>query len=255
MLRKEQEDLLKNYLLKALSMYFGFSLQEIKRLAYEYGNKLDVNMPPRWTEIGMAGKDEPGSFLLRHPKLTLRSPEVTSLSRATSFNRHNVKCFLFENLTCVLDRILAQQSHCSKGTQKVGTLVSAERGQLVTVCCAVNALGNSVPPMFIFPRVHFWDHFLKSAPFGSIGSTHPSGWITTDTFQLFLHYFVKHTRATKHNPVVLLCDNHKSHISVEGLDYASKNGVAMLSFPPHCSHKSQPLDRTLYGPLKKIIQQ
>ena len=25
----------------------------------------------------------------------------------------------------------------------------------------------------------------------------------------------------------------------------------MLSFPPHCSHKLQPLDRTVYGPFKK----
>ena len=61
-----------------------------------------------------------------------------------------------------------------------------------------------------------------------------------------LHHFVKHTRATKHNPVWLLCDNHESHISVE--DYASKNGVFMLSFTPHCSHKLQSLDhRTVYG--------
>ena len=73
--------------------------------------------------------------------------------------------------------------------------------------------------------------------------------MTTDNFQLFLHNFVKHTRATKHNPVVLLCDNHESHVSVEGLDYTSENGVAMLYFPPHCSHTLQPLDRTVYGTL------
>ena len=72
-------------------MYFVLTLHEIKRLAYEYGHKLDVNMPSRWTEMGMAGKYWLGYVLLRHPELTLRSPEA-SLSRATSFNRHNVKC-------------------------------------------------------------------------------------------------------------------------------------------------------------------
>ena len=51
---------------------------------------------------------------------------------------------------------------------------------------------------------------------------------------------------------MLLCDNHESHISVVGLDYASENGVVMLSFPPHSSHKLQPLDSTVYGPLKKL---
>jgi len=29
------------------------------------------------------------------------------------------------------------------------------------------------------------------------------------------------------------------------------NGVIMLTFPPHCSHKLQPLDRSVYGPLKR----
>ena len=36
------------------------------------------------------------------------------------------------------------------------------------------------------------------------------------------------------------------------LDYCKDNGVVLLSFHPHCSHKLQPLDRTVFGPLKKI---
>lgn len=27
----------------------------------------------------------------------------------------------------------------------------------------------------------------------------------------------------------------------------------MLSFPPHCSHKLQPLDRSVFGPLKRYV--
>ena len=35
--------------------------------------------------------------------------------------------------------------------------------------------------------------------------------------------------------------------------YSSKNnGVVLISFPPHCSHKLQLLDRAVFGPLKKI---
>ena len=62
---------------------------------------------------------------------------------------------------------------------------------------------------------------------------------------------MKHTNASKETPLILLCDNHESHISIDVLDYASANGIHMLSFPPHCSHKLQPLDRTVYGPFKK----
>ena len=32
---------------------------------------------------------------------------------------------------------------------------------------------------------------------------------------------------------------------------AKDNGIVMLSFPPHCSRKLQPLDSTVYGPLKR----
>ena len=58
-------------------------------------------------------------------------------------------------------------------------------------------------------------------------------------------------RCTTSSPVLLLLDNHDSHLSIEVLDYAKDHGIVMLSFPPHCSHHMQPLDRTVYGPFKK----
>lgn len=42
-----------------------------------------------------------------------------------------------------------------RGFKQVGRITSAERGTLVTLAFAVSALGNNVPPYFIFPRVHF----------------------------------------------------------------------------------------------------
>jgi uncharacterized protein YbcV (DUF1398 family) len=38
-----------------------------------------------------------------------------------------------------------------RGSKQVGQVTSGERGNLVTLCCAVNALGNSVPTFFVFP--------------------------------------------------------------------------------------------------------
>ena len=101
--------------------------------------------------------------------------------------------------------------------------------------------------MFIFPRVHFKDHFNRDGPPGCIGSAYPSGWMTCDNFLLFLQHSVKQIRSPKDNPVLLLLNNHKSHLSIEVLDYAKCNGIVMLSFPPHRSHKLQPLNRTVFG--------
>ena len=73
-----------------------------------------------------------------------------------------------------------------------------------------------------------------------------------ETFLLFMKHFVKTVKVNIEHPVLLLLDNHCSHLAIDVLDYCKDNGVVLLSFPPHCSHKLQPLDRTVFDPLKKI---
>ncbi|CAM4570494.1 unnamed protein product [Leuciscus chuanchicus] len=53
--------------------------------------------------------------------------------------------------------------------------------------------------------------------------------------------------------LLLLLDNHHSHISVAAIDFCRAHGIVMLSFPPHCSHLLQPLDRSVFGPLKHYV--
>ena len=50
-------------------------------------------------------------------------------------------------------------------------------------------------------------------------------------------------------------DNHDSHISIEVTDLSKKNGVTLLTLPPHCSHKLQFLDQSVYGPFKTFYNQ
>ena len=45
-----------------------------------------------------------------------------------------------------------------KGVKQVGQVTSAERGILVTMVSCINALGNSISPFLIFPRVHLKVH-------------------------------------------------------------------------------------------------
>lgn len=207
----------------------------------------------------------------RNPELSIRCAQATSLSRATSFNVTNVNLF-YDNLANVIDRYKFEPKDiynidetgvttvqkpvkvvAEKGTKQVGALTSGERGTLVTVALAVNAIGNSVPPIFIFPRLRYKDHFIRDGPVGCIGAGNASGWMQEDEFLIYLNHFKKHTNASIENKVLLLLDNHQSHIGIRCLDFCKENGIVMLSFPPHCSHKLQPLDRSVYGPFKKAV--
>ncbi|XP_012556440.2 uncharacterized protein LOC105844392 [Hydra vulgaris] len=259
-----------SYLQIASDIYFGLTPKDVRKLAYQLADANKLAMPKSWMENHCAGRDWFTSFLQKNPTLSLRAPEATSIARAISFNKHNVEMF-FNNLQVCLQRhqfstadILNMDETGTttvqkpdkvisrKGQKQVGAITSAERGALVTLACAASAIGNSIPPFFVFPRVNFREHFLTSAPPGSDGDANPFGWTKEDTFCKFLTHFVKNARPSKEHPILLLVDNHFSHLSLNALDYATANGIIMLSFPPHCTHKLQPLDRTVYGPLKRL---
>jgi len=62
--------------------------------------------------------------------------------------------------------------------------------------------------------------------------------------------FIAFSRATKEDPVLLLFDGHSSHTkNLTVINAARENGVILLSFPPHCSHKLQPCDVSFMKPL------
>ena len=266
-----EEESLENYLKRASDIYYGLSAREVRKFAFEYAVALNIKFPERWKDMQMAGAEWFTKFMKRHKTLSLRKPEATSISRASSFNKTNVNAF-FNNLKTVLDRLRVGPGDiwnmdetgvttvqtpdrviARRGSKQIGKLVSAERGKLVTLAVAVSATGNTVPPFFVFPRVNFRAHFLNGAPAGSEGDANPTGWMKAEQFLKFVKYFVSHVKPSKERPVVLLLDNHDSHLSIAALDYCKENGVTVLSFPPHCSHKLQPLDRSVFGPLKTYV--
>ena len=57
---------------------------------------------------------------------------------------------------------------------------------------------------------------------------------------------------SKDQPGVLIMDNHNSHITLEGVELAKNHGLDLLTLPPHCSHKLQPLDVGVFGAFKKF---
>ena len=246
---------------------FGLTSMDVRRLAYDLAVQLKVKSNFN-ADSKLAGKDWLNGFLTRHPDLSIRVPQATSISRAIGFNRPKVDAF-YALYKSVLDGYAFTPQAvwnmdesgvtnvqkpikvvATKGKRQVARMTSAERGITVTVVCCMNAAGQYVPPMLIFPRKRLAEGLMRGAPPGSIGEVSDSGWTDGELFVKWLKHFVATTNSSKSNPQILILDGHHSHKTLAAVDYSRDNGITIITLPPHCTHKLQPLDRTLFKSLK-----
>ena len=52
-------------------------------------------------------------------------------------------------------------------------------------------------------------------------------------------------------PLLVLLDGHSSHYEPASIELAKTEGVIIFCLPPHTTQDSQPLDCTVFGPLKR----
>ena len=113
-----QEIELADYLLLASKHHHGLTTRATRELAYQYAVENTRVTPASVNKI--AGVDWMHGFMKRQQHLSIRTPEATSLNRATSFNRTNVGRF-FDNLESVMKR----QQHLSIRTPEATSLSRA----------------------------------------------------------------------------------------------------------------------------------
>ena len=104
--------------------------------------------------------------------------------------------------------------------KNVGAITSAKREELVTAVYAVCAAGSALPPMLIFPRVNYREHFICGGPVGTIGKATRSGRINESAFLDFLDHVGDLTCSSRENKILVLLDNHETHISLSVINKA-----------------------------------
>ena len=262
----EMEIQLKSRVLEMESTFYGISMMDLRRAAYDFAEGNDINH--RFNRHSrLAGKDWALDFNRRH-HISVRTPQSNSMNRVLAFDREKVSRF-FELLKLVFDRekipphrvynldetgitsvpkpgkILALT-----GRKQVGRIASGEKGRTVTVVAAISATGQFIPPCMIFPRKRMSDRLLTDAVPGTVGYVSGNGWIDSSLFVTYLDHFIEYTHASTENKVLLIVDNHISHKSIEAIDKAHDNGIVLLTLPPHTSSKLQPLDHSVFRSLK-----
>ena len=70
-------------------------------------------------------------------------------------------------------------------------------------------------------------------------------------FMKWFEHFVNHVGASPQRRCLLIMDNNSSHVNMDLVCEARRNGVDIITLPLHTSHILQPLDVSVYGPLKK----
>ncbi|KAJ8945485.1 hypothetical protein NQ314_009238 [Rhamnusium bicolor] len=245
---KEQEDILVNYILKCCEMGYGFSREQARKLAYEMAVKNDIKIPDNWKKSTTAGIEWYKGFYKRHPQLSLRKPEATSLMLRRHPNFMNGSRIFNLDETGNTTVQMTHKVLATKGVRQVSQNTSAEKGTLVSTCCIISSQGINYPPVMVFPRINFKNVMTTNAYPGTLGLAEKSGWMTSANFKHVMTHFVKVTSSSKANPSLLICDNHESHLSIDALDIAKENGVTILTLYPHTSHKLQPLDVAVFGP-------
>ncbi|KAB0803136.1 hypothetical protein PPYR_00106 [Photinus pyralis] len=264
---KELEEILVSHLRDLEVRFFGLNMVELRRLAFDIAESNHLPHPFNKTKK-MAGWDWVHGFLKRNPSISLRLPEKTSLARAQAFNKPKIKEF-FSILTKVIDdnnlspnqiwnvdesgfstvHSKSAKIFATKGRKQVGILSSAERGNHFTAICSMNAIGTYVPPAIIYPRKKMKQDLLDHALPGCLGLCQENGWVNGDLFLKWLIHFNDFVKPSLTSKVLLIVDGHGSHKNLPVLEFAKRNGIILFCLPPHTTHRLQPLDVSVYGPL------
>ena len=264
----EQEAHLVNHIKKMCNLGYGYTRVEVADLATNYA--IDLGLKDR--------TDKPlslqwfRSFMDRWPDIKLQRPRALSLSRAKSASKEAVDLY-FNELEYILDKYdLKNKPQCiynidEKGispehsppkvvgdAQLKSSVITSEKDKTTTIIAAGNAMGTQIPPFLVFAGQRFRQELLQGCVPGTSGDVSPSGWSNSDIFKTYLQtHFLNYVQGlTKDQPILVIFDGHKSHVSISVIDWAKANNIILLVLPAHTSHLLQPLDVGCFGPLNKI---
>lgn len=102
-LTNAQELLLEKHIITMAKQCYGLTPREMRSVAFEVAESNNIAHPFN-KSLRLAGVDWLKGFMDRHPNITVRTPENTSLARARGFNKESVKEF-FD----VLETVLSEQ--------------------------------------------------------------------------------------------------------------------------------------------------
>ncbi|KAJ8932978.1 hypothetical protein NQ318_011195 [Aromia moschata] len=167
-------------------------------------------------------------WVIRNKNISMRTPQGVSAARIKRFTKENVKQF-YDILEPELNKINFNPSRVYNVDETGITAVQHKHTKIIGLKAEL----------------------MDGAPPGSIGKCHPSGWIQSHIFKEWIDHFIKHSKPSREDPIILSLDGHYTHTrNLDVINKARENHITLICLPPHSTHKLQPLDVALMAPLK-----
>jgi hypothetical protein len=236
----------------------------------------------------IAGRTWRRRLLRRHPEICLRKPKGVTVSRAAAETAKTIDRFFisleegyreaFGDGVAALNDIDPGRifnvdetplgvGYEDKGAEKVFVLrdikdkhaarpsmINSGRDAYFTLVLCVCADGTYLDPFYIIKgKKHIRSSWLPKPGPGDLDAAlavTESSHINAALFQQWLRWFaVKKADLLQTGPVVIIYDNHDSHIHPETLATAAQLNIHLLGLPSNSTHLLQPIDRLINGPL------
>ncbi|XP_060556927.1 uncharacterized protein LOC132717474 [Ruditapes philippinarum] len=252
--------------IKTMANYgYGYTMQECVDIATEYA--VSVGKRTRDNPLTLRWMD---GFRKRWPEVKVSNPRSIEHVRAKMTSEATVNAYFSNLLTTLTKNDLLDKPHrifnvdekgislnhkpphivsCSTGPPAVTT----GKSKTITILGCGSAGGIAIPPYFVFPGKRMLPELLEGSSPGASGTVSDSGWSNSAIFRTYLEeHFIKYLPGGTAEPVLLLLDGHKSHVSVDLVEWAKSQNIIIFVLPAHTSHILQPLDVAVFGPFQKI---
>ena len=268
-LTRVEETELSKFLVETSDYGYGRTGRQVKQIVY---NSCKLKEEKEKRKILKSEKISDGwfsNFMKRNPDLSLRKGDATAAVRMDCLNTITFNNYFANLKECLKENNLMDSSGqlynvdetgipldhrppkvvAKRGKRKIRCRTTGNKAQITVVGC-VSASGHAIPPYVIFDTKKLNHAWTKGEVPGTRYGLSNKGWIDNVLFRDWLeNHFITHAVASR--PLLLLLDGHSSHYELEMLKLAKANGVIIFCLPPHTTHESQPLDASVFGPLKR----
>ena len=170
--------------------------------------------------------------------------------------------YSFEKMTAGKAKVIVCKELGRAVTRGVNVGSDAEH---ITLGASITASGHAYPPIFVLPgtqakyrvleggRVQTPDDYL---PRGSLVYYRTPAGVDSDIMVDWTRSYLKETEELRRTgATMIIFDGYASHLSLRVLGMLRDGGVVVYALPSHSSHFTQPLDVTVFGPLKERAKQ